>query len=474
MTEVWKQWEGHTVEGKFPLQEYLGGSDHSAVFLTESDRGKVAIKIIPADPDDYGDAQLSRWEAAAKLFHPHLLGVFESGRCQLEDAQFVYVVMEFAEEDLSLVLPQRPLTPAETLEMLVPVLNALVFLHGKGLVHGRIKPANIMALGDQIKLSSDGLRPIEVSGSGFDTACNYDPPEAADGKHWPAGDVWSLGMTIVEVLTQRRPAWEQSGEAEPALPEALPAPFLKFAQNCLRRDPQKRWTIAQITEWLRRATSAPPRPKSPIRRPPPSRMPKIFSPPYAVPIALVGLALAALVFGPTLFNRSPEAQPARAIQPEPPRAQLVPARKEPAAETPQPAKEAGGKKQSAGAAAPSPAPSVPVAKAKASGSGVVSGEVFQKVLPEVPQKALDTISGTVRVSVRVAVDASGKVTEATLESPGPSQYFANHALQAARRWEFWAPKVDGSPVPSEWLLRFAFRQAGLWLRTVFASGGRWP
>jgi serine/threonine-protein kinase len=460
MSEAWTEWVGRTIDGKYALRELLGASGHGAVFLTESERGSVALKVVPADLDDYGDAQLSRWAAAAKLFHPHLLGIFQSGRFELEGAQFLYVLMECAEENLSLVLPQRALTEAEALQMLDPVVSALVFLNGKGLVHGGIKPANILALGDQIKLSCDGVRPIALSQGLSASAGDYDPPEAADGKNWPAADVWSLGITLVEVLTQRRPAWEKSGASDPALPETLPAPFLELAQNCLRRDPQKRWTIAQINEWLRRATSAPPSPKSPIRKPPPSRMPMIFSRPYAVPIALVGLALAALVFGPALFNRSPEAQPAPAIAPEPPRTQPAFVKKLPPA-TVSPTKEPGSKKPGAGVATPPPAAPAPEAGTKPHASSGDSGEVFRKVLPDVPQKALDTITGTVRVVVRVAVDSSGKVTDATLESSGPSQYFAKHALQAARRWEFWAPKVDGNPVAREWLLRFSFTQTGV-------------
>jgi TonB family protein len=81
-------------------------------------------------------------------------------------------------------------------------------------------------------------------------------------------------------------------------------------------------------------------------------------------------------------------------------------------------------------------------------------------MPDVPQKAQDTIRGTVRVSVRVAVDGSGNVTEARLESPGPSRYFANLAMTAARDWKF-APASLKRPAPaSEWILRFEFERNG--------------
>ena len=69
MSRDWKQWEGQVVNGSFPLRQYLGGSDHSAVFLTERrgrDPQKAAIKLIAVDPANTA-VQLARWEFAAKL-----------------------------------------------------------------------------------------------------------------------------------------------------------------------------------------------------------------------------------------------------------------------------------------------------------------------------------------------------------------------------------------------------------------------
>jgi TonB family protein len=78
----------------------------------------------------------------------------------------------------------------------------------------------------------------------------------------------------------------------------------------------------------------------------------------------------------------------------------------------------------------------------------------------VPQSASETIRGTVRVGVRVQVDPSGKVVGAVLDSTGPSKYFANLAIKAARGWEFTPAKVDGENAASEWILRFDFAQDG--------------
>src|SRR2546422_5502149 len=148
--------------------------------------------------------------------------------------------MEYAGEDLSQMLPHRPLTPAEARDMLAPALDALAYVHGKGFVHGHMKPANIMAIDDQLKLSSDGLCRMGESTGGRRKLRVYDPPEAARGTISPAGDVWSLGMTLVEALTQRLPVWGGKEHGEPALPETVPVPFLDLARHCLRRDPERR------------------------------------------------------------------------------------------------------------------------------------------------------------------------------------------------------------------------------------------
>jgi len=86
---------------------------------------------------------------------------------------------------------------------------------------------------------------------------------------------------------------------------------------------------------------------------------------------------------------------------------------------------------------------------------------LEQVLPDVSDKALATIHGKVRVSVRAHVDPAGNVSSAEFENPGPSQYFADLALKAVRRWEFTSPEVGGHSVPSEWQVRFEFSPSGV-------------
>ncbi len=456
MTETWKQWEGQVVGGEFHLRQYLGGSDHSAVFLTE--RGgreprKAAIKLIPTDAEN-AELQLSRWRQVAKLSHPHLIRLFHTGRCELGGKALLYVVMEYAEEDLSQVLPLRPLTPAEVPDMLRPVLDALAYVHSKGYVHSHIKPSNIMAVADQVKISTDRLRAVGDSSGRRGEPTAYDSPASARHAVSPAADVWSLGMTLVEVLTQHLPTRDRAEQRDPVLPESLPVRFRGIARHCLTIDPQRRWTVADIAAQLQ--------PASPVaeKRSPTGWQEQFAQWRYAILTVAVGLALVGMLAGPRVLNRHSDTKetPSPAFQPEPNQpAAIQPAPAPiPATTEPGPPKQTASEKRHPTATAPA-SPAIQSAGTTKMPTGVrVQGAVVHQVLPEVPQTARETIQGKVRVRVRVAVDSSGRVVGTTLDSPGPSKYFARLAVEAARRWEFTPARVAGQDVPSEWILRFAF------------------
>ena len=485
MSDTWKQWEGQIVDATFPLLRYLGGTEHCAVFLTERRDGdrlvRAAIKLIPAGSDE-GEIQISRWKQSAELSHPHLIPLFEMGRFELDGVQLVYVVMECAEENLSQVLPDRALTPSEAREMLESVLDVLGYLHREGFVHGHIKPVNVMASGDQLKVSSDGLsRAGELPGEAADQSA-YDPPEYARGvlpmsqTMTPAGDVWSLGMALVETLTQKLPVVRTSEQRNPSLPQSLQEPFLDIARHCLLRHPQARWTVDQIAVRLEGRAPVPQSRIAPAEAPTPAREPKpvtqqsrphakrrSFAAPIAVGFVLV---LAAILGGPRLLRRhssSPQVSSATAEQPVMP----PPPRQE--AATPQQSRIKSSMpiiaKEERASKAPVPVPASihpepihaeePIGPNLPAGA-MVHGEVLHQAAPEVLQSARNSIRGTVRVRVKVNVDRSGNVEDAALESRGPSKYFARAALDAAQLWKFKPARVGGQGVLSTWILQYEF------------------
>jgi TonB family protein len=519
MTDIWKQFEGQVVDDEFPLQRFLAGEEHSAVFLTQrgdSKPQKAAIKLLPLDPAAC-DLQLSRWRLVAQLSHPNLLRLHDFGRCRLRDANFLYAVLEFAEEDLSQILPERALTPAETRDMLGPVLDVLVYLHGKGLVHGHIKPSNILATADQLKLSCDSLSSIAESHAPTTRPSPYSAPEVTSSGLTPAGDVWSLGITLVEALTQRVPVLPPGVDSNFVLPDTFPQPFLDIARHALLRESRRRWTIAEIAARMnptavaaaagQSISSAPASPLavplSPVPAVPAAKLqspryeppaPKTSSPRqpsaaaqakqtlvlpnYVVPIGVVLLVFVAIFALPKILgHRAESSSSTSSAASAPPASQPKPVAAQPEhRDAPPPTKTAASnsaklvaeKKPAPAppqfpAAAPAPAAAAlrtdtfPSANTLApSSSSPGRGEVLDQVLPDVSEKARATIQGKVRVTVRVHVEPGGTVSSAELDSPGPSKYFADLALQAARRWEFTAPELNGHSTPSDWLIRFEF------------------
>ncbi len=435
--ESWKTWEGRQIDGKFPLRQWLGGSDHSAVFLTElpgTPPQKAAIKLMPCESGAAAETQVRSLQAKTGLRHSNLLEIFDAGRTQVDSECVVYAVMEFADDNLEQILPERALQPAEVAEMLPPILNGLSYLHEKGLVHSRIRPSNVLAVGDQLKLSSDQIRSAAEPKPRANRDV-FDAPELSlGGNVSPASDVWSLAMTLVAALTQKTTFAEQKLQKDPVVPTNVPEPYRGIAQASLRLDPEQRCSVREIERRLKQPpqpTTAPVAP-SPTAPTPLVPTPSTSAPPKkrtTFPVTIALAAVLAIIFAIFYFGRSKSSAPSMENTQQPATTQA------PASQTAEPA-------------------SVP---AKVQDS---NGSVQRQVLPEVPQSAKNTISGTIKVVVQAQVDNSGKVTNARLKSPGSSRYFAGLALKAAQGWEFTPPEVGGQPAPSTWLIQFRFRRSG--------------
>ncbi len=414
MTEAWRPEKGEVIDGRFPLLEYLGSSENgAAVFRTEWDGAadqKAAIKIVPValcNPE----AELSRWRTAAGLSHLNLLRIFCSGRARVRDTDVVFAVMEFADEDLSQILPQRPLTADEVRQMLPPILDALEHLHSKRIAHGRLKPKNVRAIGEQLKLSTDGIIPFDEAAPNGDA------------------DVSALGRLLVEALTQKAPVVSSTGEI--TVPSNLPAPFLEIARHCVSGNPQQRWAISDIRAALQGKTiPAKPSPSAAANNAAPKGI-SLSKWHFAVPAMVIAIVIVVMIVHPRKLNH-PEMQSASPAQTEAPATSSAPvtSNSRPANQTPA---EDGNAAQ------------------QANDHGIV-----HQVIPNPSPGARRTIQGHIKVRVRVHVDAAGKVSDAEFVTRGPSQYFARLAMDAAQQWEF-AAKPDQ---PSQWVLTFSFGRSG--------------
>jgi TonB family protein len=447
-TESSKQWEGQVVDGLFPLRQYLGGDEAGAVFETEFEGQRAAIKVIEAA--GRGPEQMIwHWRLASKVSHPHLISLWKVGRCRLDGTAVAYLVMEYAEENLGQVLPERPLTSAEANDMLAPALDAIACIHREGFVHGRLTPASIMAVNDCVKLSSDNLRRAgELDDLPALQGAFRAPEVAAGGKLSPAGDIWALGVTLVETLTQRRPAWTGT-ENKLVLPEGVTEPFLTIVRQCLRPEAQERWTAAEITAHLQ----APPIEPTKSRK-------WWYAGAAVAAIAMLAVWMVrsstdpirpSITSAPTV---APDSPPTRVSTPEAPSQPAVappPPEQAPASSpssSAEPAAPVSDVSSPPTAAAPTPAP---VAEAPSA-----YPDVLNQAMPEVLEKARRSIQGKVNVNLKVHADAYGAVREATLEPPRVSRYFSGVALKAVRRWKFRPVKADETYVPQDWVVRFEF------------------
>jgi len=466
----WPEWQGAVINGVYPLRRLLNGSDHSAVFLTECKAREVpdaAVKIIPAERVTL--AQLSHWRMAADLSHPHLIQLFDAGLCQLGGRQFLFVVMEYAEQTLGEVLGHRALTPEEVQELLPPTLDALTFLHGKGLVQGHLKPANVLVVDDRVKLASDSVRPASEPRASIAQPSLYDPPEAHHARFSTAGDIWSLGITLVEALTQSLPS--RDGQSETTrLPTGVPQRLLDTVQRCLSADPADRPSATQLQAQLAGTPPPPvvPVPQAIVREAPRPVAPKPESARArslmpAIMATGVLVLVVAVWAGLRSFHTQPIArQPASATaQISSQRPATAPQSAPPSPKTHLPGPVAsvpslGAKSRESKPARQAVVPNTPVQPAPSLTATVPS--LVHAQMPNVPRSALGTIHGRVKVAVLVIVDRSGTVVDALLKDPGPSSYFARLAKEAAKKWTF-APADE--PDTREWLLRFEFTRSGV-------------
>jgi serine/threonine protein kinase len=436
MAETWAKWESLVINGAFPLRRFLSRSSHSVVFLTERKEhgyAEAAIKLIPAHPTR-AESQLSHWRAVAGFSHPRLIRLFDSGSCQIAGHPFLFVVMEYAEQTLAQILPRRPLDPDEVRDLLSPTLDALAFIHGKGMVHRKLKPPNFLVVNDQLKLASDTIQPTGDARPARAKLSIYDPPEAKDGTISAPGDIWALGITLIEALTQRAPAWPDRRPDTLSLPDDLPSPLADTVRRCLSYNPSDRATIPELStqaEYPAKITSSPT--PQPVELPAKdSSNPPIDRPKRRLSVLVSGV-FAILLTAVWLSSRLLSHHTAR-----------LPA--SPASDI------------SSQSVAP-PASVSPTATPVGA-----SASVLHKVMPDISQGARATIRGRIKVTVLLTVDQSGGVTNTTLMNGGASRYFTRLATEAGRHWMF---TQANNSAPRKWLLHFEFTRDGA---TGYADG----
>ena len=243
----------------------------------------VALKVMhPHLAEDPGF--VSRFEreakAAARLSHPHVVGVFDQG----ESDGLVYLAMEYIPGRTlrDVVREFGPLTTEQALVFLDPVLEALVAAHAAGFVHRDIKPENVLISDDgRVKVADFGLaRAVSDAGSSattgmiIGTVAYLSPEQVEHGDADGRSDIYSAGILLYELITGSTPhagesplaiAYQHVNTDVPApsgVKADIPAEADALVVTATRRDPNLRYpTAAAFLADVRRARAMLPAPR---------------------------------------------------------------------------------------------------------------------------------------------------------------------------------------------------------------------
>ena len=269
----WTTLENTAVDDAFQLQAILGADATSAAFSGQplNDPGTNAVVRLFVAPDESAAArQLALWQRAREFNHPNLIRVLGAGSVVKGEYSLIYVAVEPADERLGNALRERPLEIAETRDLLKSLVSALEFLHERGLAHGQVSPDQTFAVGDQIKLSTESIRSFDARGESLLNGALLLAPESEKENLTAAADIWCLGATLVECLTQNGP-----GPVAIEVP-AVSEPLRTIIEQSLNSDAGSRCTLDEIRKHLDGPpTTEKPAAAAPAVRQHPTELPKM-------------------------------------------------------------------------------------------------------------------------------------------------------------------------------------------------------
>lgn len=252
----------------YRILELLGEGNHGRFYLAEPparlglSTDRVALKVFAGQvSEDAYRRGVRELRAFAAVNSPYLVRVFDA---VLED-NFLYAMEYFPLGSLG--EPTRELTRAEQLRALADGARAAHALHEAGLVHGDIKPANIMVADNGGKLSDLGLARVlnsdnALTGMAPATSVEFiDPAMLFGDAPSRATDIWALGATINRALTGEGLYGElpvdqpllairavQSGRAQ--VSQRLDPEVAQLVQSCLGPPELRPTTAAQVAAKL--------------------------------------------------------------------------------------------------------------------------------------------------------------------------------------------------------------------------------
>ncbi len=266
---------------RYAIERELGRGGMATVYLAEDMKHHrpVAVKVLdPALASVLGPERFLREiEIAARLDHPHILPLYDSG----EADGFLYYVMPYIESGSlrDRLKREKQLPVDEALQLAREVADALSYAHGHDVVHRDIKPENIMLAGGHARVADFGIaRAISAAGGqrltqtglAVGTPLYMSPEQAAGGTEVDGrSDLYSLGCVLFEMLAGMPPFTgtpeaivRQHLVAEPpaitSIRPAVPSPVAAAIMRALSKTPADRFSpAAQFADALRPHAGAP-------------------------------------------------------------------------------------------------------------------------------------------------------------------------------------------------------------------------
>jgi len=202
------------IAGRYEVGEVIGTGGMGEIRAghdSKLDRA-VAIKLLRRDLVEQPDLKArfeSEARAAARIAHPNVVGVFDTG----EHEDVPYIVMELLSgRTLADELDEGPLEADRVKRIGLEILSALEASHQQGILHRDLKPSNVLLAKDgSVKVADFGVAKITegmditMAGTMIGTP-SYLAPERVNGEPAStASDVYSVGVVLYELLTGRRP-----------------------------------------------------------------------------------------------------------------------------------------------------------------------------------------------------------------------------------------------------------------------------
>lgn len=266
------------VLGRYEVERELGRGAMGVVYLGRDPKisRQVAIKTLsygqldPRELEEFKQRFFREAEAAGRLSHPNIVTVYDVG----EEHDLAFIAMDYVRgQPLSAFANEANLLPPGTVvKAIIEVADALEYAHNKQIIHRDIKPANIMYEPNtqHVKVTDFGVARIVDSaktstGDILGSPLYMAPEQLKGGKVLPATDVYSLGVSLFQLLTGKLPfegenlaslTYNIIHNKPPGIRELrpeLPAGVTRVINRALHKDADKRYaSAASFAEALRK------------------------------------------------------------------------------------------------------------------------------------------------------------------------------------------------------------------------------